>query len=234
MTVPLTLISWPVSGVLLSTLARLQGDARRRSDLMCAIVTATAAATFPLMTFLTFGARLPLDLIYGHRWAGLADIVALLAPVGAIQSIAAYNGAILVERGAVRLSFWLAIVNVVGTAGVFVLAHWVDLHTMVLVYDASAIAVSVLLIRFMCRVGQLEARTFISCLIPGSAASLAGVLCALALTGLTPHSWAGWTGMTVIYAAAVLLTFVATRERILGILRSLMVTVPRPAIGSAE
>jgi hypothetical protein len=40
--------------------------------------------------------------------------------------------------------------------------------------------------------------------------------------------------MTVIYAAAVLLTFVATRERILGILRSLMVTVPRPAIGSAE
>jgi O-antigen/teichoic acid export membrane protein len=234
MTIPLLLISWPVSGVLMSTLARIQDDPRRKAHLICAIVTATAAITFPLMTFLTFGARFPLEWVYGHRWVGLADLVSLLAPVGAIQSIAAYNGAVLVERGAVRLNFALAIVNVVGLSGIFFLSAWLGLHAMMVTYCVSAIAVSSLLIYFMCRVAGIGLRRFAACLIPGAGASIAGVVCVLVAKGLSAHSLRDWMELSGLYAAGVLLAFIVTRGRIISILRALTVSVARPAAEVAE
>jgi len=89
MTLPLVLITWPISGVLLSTLARLnRGGGVAKAEVICAVFTGTAAVSFPMMGFMIFGARFPIEAVYAERWHGLAKIVALLAPVGAVQSMA--------------------------------------------------------------------------------------------------------------------------------------------------
>lgn len=230
MTVPLMLISWPVSGVLLSTLARIQGDVRRKSEVVRAVITATSAISFPLMAFLTFGARFPIEWIYGHRWDGLAEIVALLAPVGALQSIASYSGAVLVERGAVRLNFALAIANGVGLSGIFVLSAWWGLHATLVAYCVSALLASALGIYFMCRLVQIGLRSFLSCAMPGTIASLAGVACTFLVKGLSPHTLGDWLQACAVYALTVLSTFVVARGQFRAILGPLTRVVARPAV----
>jgi O-antigen/teichoic acid export membrane protein len=232
MTMPLMLITWPVSGVLLSTLARMADKNRHKRELICAVITATTAITFPAMTFLAFGARFPIALVYGHRWDGLAEIITLLAPVGAIQSIASYNGAVLVANGAVRLNFGLSIVNGVGLSGVFLLAIWLGLHAMILTYCVSAICVSLLVIYFMCNVAEISLTQFLSCLIPGTVASVAGIILTKILKGLSPQSLSDWLEMTGIYATAVALAFLVTRNRIMAIIGAL--TVSARSVAEAE
>ncbi len=235
MTAPLMLLSWPISGVLLSTLARMRGETQRKADLICAIVGATAAVTFPFMAFLAFGARYPIEHFYGARWSGLAQIVALLAPVGAIQSVAAYNSAVLVESGAVRLNFALAILNGVGLSGIFILSSWLGFHAMIVTYCASAILVSLIMIACMCRVGGLRLRQFLECLRPGITASLAGLLVAYACKGLVAESLTDWLEMAALYLLAVLGSFLGNRARVIAIF-SLLVSANAVAapIGEAD
>lgn len=229
MTVPLMLISWPVSGVLMSTLARMQADTRRKGEVICAVIAATTAVSFPLMTFLTFGARFPIEWAYGHRWEGLAGIVALLAPVGAIQSIASYSGAVLVERGAVRLNFALAVVNGVGLSGIFVLSAWLGLHAMMVAYCISALLASALGIYCMCRTAQIGLARFLSSLMPGTVASAAGLAVTFLSKGLAPRTASDWLQVCGIYLLAVLVGFVTARGRIQTIVRALTQGAAQPA-----
>lgn len=234
MTTPLMLISWPVSGVLLSTMARMgRDDKARKANVVCAVIAATAAIAFPLMTFLSFGARYPIERLYGDRWAGLADMVTLLAPVGAIQSIAAYNGAILVESGAVRLNFALAVLNGLGLSGVFVLSRWLGLHAMIIAYCTSAMLVSLTMIYFMCRVGRITLSQLAACLMPGVTASAVGLLLAYVSKGLAPENLTDWLEMSGIYVLAVLLTFVGARARIMALLALLVSSNATAAAGEA-
>jgi O-antigen/teichoic acid export membrane protein len=80
MTIPLMLIAWPASGVLLATLSRMGSDAQGKAAVVCAVLTATATVSVPVMAFLSFGARHPMETLLDPHWSGLADIVAVLAP----------------------------------------------------------------------------------------------------------------------------------------------------------
>ena len=222
MTLPLVLITWPVSGVLLSTLARLQTKARSaKGKVICAITTGTAAITFPMMAFMMFGSRFPLEAIYSTRWAGLATIVMILAPVGAVQSIAAYGGAVLMEKGAVRLNFILSILNGGTLSAVFFISVWFGLLALVSAYTVGAVIVSGILIYFMCREAEITLRQFLVCLLPGMLAAGFGVLAVAVLPGLSPQTLAQWLLCVAVFAIVVLGVYGLLRRRLFEAVRAL-------------
>lgn len=231
MTIPLVLISWPVSGVLLSTLSRMSKAAAEKPLVVCAVVTATASITLPMMTFLLFGVRYPIEVFYASRWTGLADIVMLLAPVGAVQAIAVYSSAVLVEKGKVQLNFYLGLLNGLVLSAVFLGTVWWGLTTLVVGYSAAAIAVSLTMIYFMCREAGITAAAFARCFVPGSMAAVAGTLAVALVTGLRPESNQRWLLCVAVYLIAVLAVFFVQRGTLIASLRALMgarVTVAAP------
>jgi len=221
MTIPLMLISWPVSGVLLSTLSRMPGAAEK-SRVVCAVVTATASFTLPAMAYLLFGLRYPVEALYAGRWAGLADIVMVLAPVGAIQAIAAYGGAVLVQKGALRLNFALGLLNGLLLSGVFAATVWFGLVTLLLAYAVAATAVSAVMIACMCREAAISPRQFAGCLVPGATAAFVGLAAAGSVAGFNPASGGAWLAATLLYLAGALAAFFVLRARLLQSLHALV------------
>ncbi len=221
MILPLVLISWPASGVLLSTLSRMDKDPAAQSGVVCALLMATATVSIPMMVFLVFGLRFPVEQFYPSKWAGLPAIVAALAPAGAIQSIAAYNGAVLVQRGRVRLNFMMGLLNGVLTSAVFVSTVWFGLSTMIAAYVVVTIFVSSVMIYYMCREVQITRAQLLRCFYPGITAAAVGTLAVAAFTGFHPASLAAWLLQLSVYSLAVLAAYFCLRGRLLSSIRLL-------------
>ena len=131
MTLPLVLLSWPASGVLLAILSRMDNRTERTS-LISAAISLTANITFPLMTFVGLALDFPIRHFYSNHWAGFAaDHSVAGKPVGAIQSIAVYNGPVLIERRKMKLNFILGVLNGVGLGLVFVFSVFFNLMVLV-------------------------------------------------------------------------------------------------------
>jgi O-antigen/teichoic acid export membrane protein len=221
MTIPLILVSWPISGVLLSTLARMPKGSADKARVVCAVITGTATIALPLMTFLLFGIRYPIEAFYASHWDGLAETVALLAPVGAVQAIAVYNSAVLVEKGAVRLNFYLGLVNGIVLSAVFLATVWFGLFVLVVGYAIAASLVSALMIQVMCREAGIGAGTFFRCLAPGMTASILGTAVVAVTSGLTQKSFGAWSICAASYVAAVLLGLLLQRTWLIQSMRVL-------------
>jgi hypothetical protein len=84
----------------------------------------------------------------------------------------------------------------------------------------------------MCNVAEISLTQFLSCLIPGTVASVAGIILTKILKGLSPQSLSDWLEMTGIYATAVALAFLVTRNRIMAIIGAL--TVSARSVAEAE
>ncbi|NML17773.1 oligosaccharide flippase family protein [Azohydromonas caseinilytica] len=225
MTLPLMLIAWPASGVLLATLARMGADHQEaKAGVVCAVFTATATLSLPLMAFLSFGARLPIGTFLAHQWDGLADIVAVLAPVGAVQSLAVYAGSVLVEQGRVRLNFMLGLVNGLGVCAVFAVTVWSGLQALVLGYAVASALLSALSLVCACRSAGIGARRFAACLWPGVLATGAGVAVFGLSGGFQAQGTVAWLASTLAYLLAVAAVCVLQRGSLLASLKVLMHT----------
>ena len=211
MTIPLTLLTWPASGVLLSTLSRLAHDRVAQADTIVAFVAATAAASFPAMAFLTLGSAAPLALLYAERWHGLDGLVAILAPVGAIQAIASYSGAILVATGRVRLNFAIGLLNGIVLSAVFLVAVPFGLRALVDVYSIVAVALAVVQIGLTCRAAAIGITRLASALAPGLVASLFGTVAFVACRAMVPVDAAGWAFSAIAFVVAVGIGLAAMR-----------------------
>lgn len=221
MILPLVLISWPASGVLLSTLSRMDKDPSAQSGVVSAMLMATATVSIPMMVFFVFGLRFPVEHFYPSKWSGLPAIVAALAPVGALQSLAAYNGAVLVQRGRVRLNFMMSVLNGVVISGVFIATVWFGLSAMIAAYVVASVFVCGVMIYYMCREVQIGKMQFARCLLPGTVAAVVGTLAVAALTGFRPASLAAWLLQLSVYSLAVLAAYFCLRGRLLMSLRLL-------------
>lgn len=111
MMIPMIAVTWPASGVLLATLSRGGYDERQRERIVLATIGVTAAITFPLMICLSLVFPDLARHALSAKWRGIGEILAWLAPVGALQSIAAYNGAVLLVAGRARAQFLYSVVN---------------------------------------------------------------------------------------------------------------------------
>lgn len=125
MMIPMIAVTWPASGVLLATLSRGGYDADQAERITLATIGVTAAITFPLMICLALVFPELAKSLLSPKWQGIGEILAWLAPLGALQSIASYNGALLLVAGKARAQFLYSVLNTVATMLFCVIGiHW--------------------------------------------------------------------------------------------------------------
>lgn len=230
MILPLMLVAWPASGVLLATLSRMRHDAHGQAAVVCAVFTATATLALPLMAFVAVGLRYPVGAFLSPQWHGLAGLLAVLAPVGAVQALAVYNGAVLVERGRVRLGFLLGLLNSAVVCGAVAASVWAGLPALVAAYAVAASFMAVVMVAVTCKVAGIGAARLGTCLLPGVLATACGLLAMGASGGLRPESTAQWLLSTLAYAVAAASSCALLRGKLRDALRVLMHT-RMPAMG---
>ena len=166
----------------MATLSRMSGlgqDRARQNAAICAVLGMTAMITFPAMIYLTFGLNYPVSALLSPHWREVLPLIAILAPAGAAQSIAAYSGPILLARGEARLQFWISSANSAAMILAFVVALPFGLTAVAVVYTIVAIMVCVAMLIVGTRRAGLPLASVAKSLVPASVATLAAAAVAL-------------------------------------------------------
>jgi O-antigen/teichoic acid export membrane protein len=229
MLAPLMAITWPTSAILLSTLRHEDPHGPRAQAMVASVLTATAMLSVPAMVFLTFGLAFPVDALLSGKWQQVPPIVAWLAPAGALQSIASYNGALLMVAGRARAQFALTVVNTVVLVATFVIALPFGLFVLVKAYTVVITLLSIAFLAMIVGLTGLSWQRLLRALTPAVTATGAGLAAVALTTGLTPASWAGWLGATAVYGTAVLGTYGVLHAHVRTALKVLVARAPQAA-----
>lgn len=234
MILPLMVITWPGSGVLMATLSRqtMSGSSKRRNEIICGVVSLTAAVVFPGMAYLTFGADYIFTTLFPAKWAGIAPLVSIMSIAGAAQSITAYSGAILLSKGKAQLQFWVSAANSISTIVAFVVGIPFGLIGIIKIYLAVTLIVSIATMLITCRQTELPVLTLGKALLPATAASALGVVVATyVMSGVerTNQAWLLATGSYLVLIAISYLLFHRQLARDLLGLRDLSLKKQEPA-----
>jgi O-antigen/teichoic acid export membrane protein len=221
MTVPLMVLAWPASGVLLSALSRSQGDAMRQKVLIGSVSAITGILAFSFMAASIILLDFPLRTLYGARWSGLSELVAILAPAGAIQSLAVYAGASFVAAGRMRTNIAFAVAHAVNTMAVFMLGSPFGLNAVVMAYTVGSSVVSIGMLVAMCKVLGWGARDYMSLIAPGLFIVLASSPLMICVWGVGVDSMVAWLACFGAFLLLVGIGFFVARESIFSQVRLL-------------
>lgn len=226
MILPLMALAWPASGVLLATLSRLRerDDGKRHATFaapVLALSLLTATLTFPLMSWIAIGLAFPAQRLLAPEWHHALPLIAALAPLGAIQALASYNGAVLIAAGRPRLQFAVSLISSLVLLAGFLLSLRFGLHVFVLTYLGLGAAVAAAQIGTALWCAALPPAMYLRNLAVSAAATATG-LASAALYGMAPSNWQDWAGMTLIYWCAVGAVSASARRPILRAVRGLL------------
>lgn len=221
MILPLMAITWPVSGVLMATLSREGLNSERATQTIIGVIGLTATIVFPAMAYMTFGLRFPAETVLSSQWSEVLDILKWLAPVGALQAIAAYNGAILLVAGRAQTQFWYSVFNSVATIATFVIALPFGLHVLVTAYACVAIVLSCGFLVLIVTLTKLTLWNLIAALAPAIAATALALALAATAGLVSPGGLAAWLAETAAFAVGALAVYALVHRRIFGFLSSI-------------
>lgn len=229
MLAPLMAITWPTSAILLATLRDEDPRGPAAQAMIESVLAATALIVVPAMLYLTFGLAFPVHALLSQRWAGIPGIVAWLAPAGALQAIASYNGVLLMVGGRARAQFGLTVVNTLVLVATFVLSLPYGLMALVHAYTVTISLLSLAFMAMIVALTGLRLRRLIGALAPAALAAGMGIGAVTVTIGTRPATWLGWTGASAIYAAAVLACYAASHLHVRRTLAVLLARRPAPA-----
>lgn len=227
MILPLMALAWPASGVLLATLSRVEDDPdreRRQNDFaspVLALSLLTATVTFPLMTWIAVGLDFPVRTLLHPQWQEALPLIALLAPLGALQALAAYNGAVLIARGHARLQFHVNFVSSAALLAGFIASLSFGIRVFALTYLIVGSFVAAGQIAAKLWAAQITAGQYLRVLATPALATLAGCAAAL-LYDIHPASWTEWIGMSAVFFSAVVGVIACKRRPLLQAVRGLL------------
>nr|CBA27721.1 hypothetical protein Csp_A03700 [Curvibacter putative symbiont of Hydra magnipapillata] len=216
MTVPLVLLAWPASGVLMSTLSRLNDDIESKKKVVEGFLAITAAAVFPMMASIAFLSSYPLQSFLSDKWLGVDHYIALLAPLGAAQALAVYASATLVADGRMVLNFRLSLLNGLIIPIGFLVSAPFGLSVSVSSYLLLNSIVCGLMIYYMCSTTNISARNFIELLLPGILATIVVVLVNLMPIRSTDSAKTDWVILTSASVFGVFVSIIIFRARLIS------------------
>jgi lipopolysaccharide exporter len=118
---PLYNVTWNLGNVLFPALSKIQEDDARFRQAYLRAIGVIATLTFPLMFGLLATADLLVSTCFGAKWAPMAPIVRILAPVGMIQSITTTTGMIFTAKGRTDIQFRWALIETIVVLPAFVI-----------------------------------------------------------------------------------------------------------------
>ena len=231
MLAPLMAITWPTSGILLATLRNEDPRGSRARAMVESVLSLTALVVVPAMLYLTFGLAFPVRALLSDRWAAVPPIVAWLAPVGALQAIASYNGTLLMVAGRAREQFALTIVNALVLVVTFVLALPFGLMALVQAYTIVGTLLSCAFLAMIVALTGLGLQRLARALAPALLATAAGVVAA-SVIGTHPATWLAWVGVTASYVVVVLACYALLHIHVRQTISVLMAREPVCATGT--
>jgi O-antigen/teichoic acid export membrane protein len=231
---PLTNISSVTGRVMFPVYSRISSDFERfrRGYLLAA--RAIALVTFPLMCGV-FALRTPFVLaVFGEKWQPLIPLIAILAPVGLIQSVATTTGSIFMATGRTRLQFLYGLVTGVLAVAAFIIGLKWGVNGVAAAYAVFVLIVTYPSFAIPFRLIELRFGTFLHSL---RTITVASVIMLAALIGCA-HLASGRIGPFVtllvlvplgagVYAAVLRLIDPSPAREVLAALRS------RPQEGDA-
>jgi O-antigen/teichoic acid export membrane protein len=102
---PLSRLAIPVGEVLFPAFARLQSDRERMAELWLRLLRVLAALCVPAIAGLVVVAPDIVPIVLGRQWKDSVPVVQILALVGLLQALAAWNGSILMGLGKANTLF---------------------------------------------------------------------------------------------------------------------------------
>lgn len=225
MLTPLLIISWPVSAILLSVLCKLTTDREKFINILCAVSCVTASVTFPLMAFISIASEYPILEFMPDRWHDVVEIIQVLAPLGALQSVAAYLGSTLLADGHARRNFLVQAATACALVPTFLLAAPFGMHIFAASYTVVAGVVAIASIGLMCFSSGLRATLLLRGLVtPLAGSSIACVVFAALQGTATETQMEAWLAAAFSFWAVVVCIYFADRRVLLsqvGMVRSM-------------
>ena len=216
MILPLMVITWPGSGVLMATLSRqaATGTLEQRNVIICAVLSLTAAVVFPGMLYLTFGAEYLFTSFFPAKWTGIIPLVGLMSIAGAAQSITAFSGAILLSRGRAQLQFWVSTANSVSTIVAFVIGLKFGLIGIIKIYLAVTLIVSAATMLITCRQTDLPVLDLVKALTPATVATILGLIAANRAEAALASPTSAWLFGTVAYVVTIAICYLLFHKQV--------------------
>lgn len=222
MILPLMALAWPASGVLLATLSRIgEADPDGYARPVLAISHITAVITFPVMCYLTFGLAWPVSAYLNPHWRETVPLVSVLAPLGALQALASYNGAVLIARGRSQAQFHVNLISSIALLAAFVGSLRFGLRAFVLAYLIVGVLVALGQIWVKMWGAKISLRQYIAAMAVPALATGAGMAGVLAF-GAQAHGLVGWLELSVVYGVGVLIVYALRRKTIFLAIHALL------------
>ena len=230
MMIPLMTLTWPSSAVLFATLSRQGLRPERLRETVRGVFSVTAALSFPAMAYLTFGLAYPVSAVLSNHWAGVPAVVSWLAPLGALQSITSYNGAMLMAAGFARRQFLISLINTVLIVAVFASTVRFGLPVLVKTYVLSSTLLSLGMLATAVQATPITWSDVLRALAPAVAATAVGLLLSALASRLMPGSEAEqWIVSTAAFGVGVLGVYAVLQRSIRNGLAVLLTTAGKEA-----
>lgn len=232
---PLTNISGVIVRVLFPALATMKHDDARFKQAYLKVIAFIALVSFPLMAGLAVVAEHLVAVVFGVKWAGLATLLVILAPVGLMQSIVTTVGNIFILKGTTALMFRIGSIN----AGVIVLSF-----VMGLPFGVEGVAISYAIANLVMlypnlkyswnQVGLRVTEGLAVLKVFFVAAALMALTVHLAGLWLVTHGWAQFAILATQFGTGVLVyvtcLLLLTRLQILKMVREILPAGHSPPI----
>ena len=216
MILPLMVVTWPGSGVLMATLSRqsASGTLEQRNDIIRSVLALTAAVVFPGMAYLTFGADYIFTSFFPPKWSGIVPLIAIMAIAGAAQSITAYNGAILLSKGRPQSQFWMSTVSSISTIVAFAIGLPFGLIGIIQIYLVVTLLVSAAIMLVTCRQVELPIRELGLALLPATVAACLGALVATRAMRIVETPLSAWLVGTGVYLVLIAVSYLVFHRQL--------------------
>jgi O-antigen/teichoic acid export membrane protein len=220
MLVPMMALTWPASGVLLSTLSRFRDDGMMMRRSFLAMLGLAAMVTFPMMTGLALRSGLVFPLLLPERWHDVAPIISRLAIAGGLQSSTAFVGALFLVRGRARQQFWIGGASTLAVLATLAFAtwYWRSLESVANAYVAITLLLSVGYYGLMARMLGTGIGTVLGALVPAVVLTVVASAVAIAAEAMLRGDSGPWLRASIFTGA-----FCASAIAMLTIRRSALV-----------
>jgi O-antigen/teichoic acid export membrane protein len=199
---PLFQISYPLSGVVHSSLCRMQADPEQwRTTLRNALLLSTGAG-MPIVGYLYGTAESLIPIVLGPQWIGAASVFRALAPAALMMTITIVNGWIFMSLGRARRQLpWSLFTTGVTIAAFFAGLPWGIIGVAAL-FSASRVLLLIPTLMFTCHGTPARARDLLQAVSFSLGGTVVAVLVMDALKIFSPAHVFGLLYSGIIFVIA--------------------------------
>ncbi|MEL7454731.1 MAG: lipopolysaccharide biosynthesis protein, partial [Pseudomonadota bacterium] len=121
MLMPIQFLSWGMTSVLLPTLSTFKSDTARVKAACLRVFRIIALVTFPAMAGIAALAEPVVVIVLGEAWLPSAAVLALLAPIGALQSLTSAQGGMFMALGRTDVLFRYTVLTTIIVIAAFLI-----------------------------------------------------------------------------------------------------------------